>query len=269
MIQNIKRKIASYAGIAALSLAAAGCAPNDMAVDNVKPFFSGGIEMSKPIVHVKNIPEYIRNVPVHPDDDYAKDNRGPIHDGISVYPMVEIPLKAGVSVETKSGVSVDVYGKLSMPLGFIVNRNERNYTDDVGSDNRGEGAALTYYDVAYGPLFIPGIGADVYIPLGEVSKEKNIGAIVGAGYRKYDVNVNTGWDRFDKCEHRRQYNIGSIEETSFYAGVRFIDSDKNKRRVYCDLFLGANFVDVEERKGVDIQKNNPSWMVGLGVGVKF
>jgi len=265
MIKNIAKKIA---GIAALSFAAAGCAPNDMAVDSVKPFFGGGLQVSRPVVHVKNIPEYIRNVPVHPNDDYAKKNQGPIKDGISVNPMVEIPLKAGISIETKSGASLDISGKLSVPLGFIVNRNERNYTDDVGSDNRGEGAALTYYDAAYGPLFIPGIEAEVYIPLRDTGK-KDIGAIVGAGYRKYDLNINTGWDRFDACEHRRQYNVGSIEEKSLYAGVRFIDSGKKDRRTYCDLVLGANFIDVEERKGVDIQKNNPSWMVGITWGIKF
>ena len=267
MIKNIAKKISNYAGIAALSLAAIGCVPSDLAVEKVRPMAGGGIQVSRPVVKVKNIPEYIRNVPIHPDDDYAKGNEGPIGDGISVWPMVEIPLKAGVSLETKSGASLDIYGKLSLPLGFIVNRNERNYTDDVGSDNRGEGAALTYYDAAYGPLFIPGIYADVYIPFKEFN-DKDIGAIVGAGYRKYDLNINTGWDRYDACEHRRQYNVGSIEEKSLYAGVRFIDA-QGKRKTFLDIVLGVNFVDVEERKGVEVEKHNPSWMIGITGGIKF
>lgn len=266
MINSITKKIA---GIAALSLAAAGCTPNDLAVDGVKPFFGGGLQVSKPVSHVKNIPEYIRNVPMHPDDYYAdKKNQGPIKDGVRVNPMVEIPFKAGISIETKSGVSLDISGKISHPVGLFVYRNERNYTNDVGSDNRGEGAALTYYDAAYGPTFIPGINLDVYVPLSK-TESKNLGAVVGAGYRKYDLDINTGRDRFDKCEHLRQYNVGSIEEKSLYAGLRVIDSEKKKYKTYWDIVLGANFVNVDERKGVDVEKHNPSWLFEISWGIKF
>ncbi len=249
----------------AFVLSSMGCVPEGAKIDNIRPFAGFDFRVSQPATYAKNIPEYMRDVPIHPDDGGGK--AGVISDGIKIYPLMDFALKTGLSFETKSGASLNVSGRFSIPASGYP--KERDYMVNIGEDKKSEGSALTYYAVGYGPIVIPGIDADIYIPIKPIDSEVNLGAIVGAGYRKYDLEVQTGWDRFSNFQGRRDYKIGDVEEKSFYTGVRIINSKKDSGKFFCDFTVGASLIDIEARKGVEVKSNDVSWLCGFGLGWRF
>jgi len=255
---NLIKKVFTTGALVASSLiglVGTGCSPS---VKSVRPVVSAGLNASRPIHSVKKIPKYMRDVPIHKDDSGVP---GAIKDGANVYPLFDIALKPGARIETDV-VSLDILGNFSLPLSRNLNR--RNYTNHVGTEKRGEGAALTYYDVGYGPLVIPGVEVNACFPI----KDTDFGVILGSSYREYKLNLQNGWDRYDKLEKRKDYTLGTIKETGLYTGVRFFPNRK-KKGFFLELTGGVNLIDFESEKAIEVKYDDVTWRMGLFAGFKF
>ncbi len=285
MVKKLAKNLI-YAALIAASALNAGCRVNDSYPirenndsrnefydteedKNVKFFVEPGVDFQTTFFHgtVKDVPENIRSVPIHSDDGYAREeNNGPIPKNSSrLPPLMEFRfLKSGLEIQLDGNKTLDIYGDLSFNtnqyLNCQIDENERNYTNHPGTNKRGHGAALTYWGASYGPGFIPGIKVDL-----NFKDEKEDTFFIGAGYRKYDIEAETGWDRHDDLERRKNFELGEIEEKSFYIGWKTNNEDLNVQ-----LKLGINWNDYEEtRDAVKIDADKISYTISFGAYYRF
>jgi len=226
-----------------------------------------------PIKRVKNVPEAIRNVPIHSDDWGTP---GPIpHTDAHAPWMPEIRfLKLGAEFALNNEMHLDVYGDLSVnftrwgrPWGGDI--RERNYTNATGSSHRGYGAALTYYTPQYS-LLIPGIKTELYFePESGGSGFSNFNKFIGAGLRKYDLLIQTGYDRYDDYDEYKNYHIGDLWEFSMFIGTSNLNNTESP--LIMDVRVGVNFNYANERGhyGVDIEENPVMPFFGICIGYRF
>ncbi|MCX6706580.1 MAG: hypothetical protein NT001_00345 [Candidatus Woesearchaeota archaeon] len=235
----------------------------------IRLFVEGGLEprMSNPIREIKNIPEDIRFVRIHPDDDYADPNdNGPIQDSyMRGPPLIEFrALKIGLETELIDKVYLDLYGELDLNIMSRGEINERNYTNHPGTDKRGYGAALTYNAPNFTPIPIIEERVDLRFPLNDTWRMG-----LGFGYREYDLVIEKGWDRNDDYEVDERVKIADIEETAYYLSMMYVpdfDRDEDKKRVSLDFTLGIIDVNTENEKA-NVVPSNPG--VSFSVGLNY
>ena len=120
-----------------------------------------------PIGKVDNVPVSIRNVPVHHADPWG--TPGPIRqDACSAPWLCEVRvLDVGLETELGNSVRWKNYVDASINWGYWAfwgsNLPERNYTNAVDTEQRGYGAALTFWSPDFG-WFIPGFRSEFYFP---------------------------------------------------------------------------------------------------------
>lgn len=214
-----------------------------------------------PIKEVSNVFESIRNVPIHKDDwgspgAIAKDKaRAPW--------MTEIRFfKIGTETDLNSTTVWRNYFDLSWNFGhwalWGADVRERNYTNAVGTDKQGYGAALTFWAPGYSRL-IPGFKTEFHF---------NDDWFLGAGFRKYDLEIITGYDRYDKLEHESHVDIGKIFETSLFLG--WIGSVDDQSR--SDFRIGVNFNSFDKKdryNAIDVDVNEVSFFAAFSLIWKF
>ena len=208
-----------------------------------------GINTS-PNALINNIPEDIRNVPVHPDDIWAEKRAGPIKDN-EFSPKIDI-----FSANTEFGIGIKKgrFGfeggpKLSMSFteeseSSIV---ERNYTNYPGTDERGYGAALTYYKILAknNSIYTPGISSRA---LYSISKKRlgswrrvtgiNLFAEYSFGWMFMPIYVETGWDRYDELEERKEHKLSARSlEHMIKLGCEFVLEEVSSVRAYVGVRL--------------------------------
>ncbi len=183
-------------------------------------------------VHVQNMPVSIRDVPIHPDDlaDF-EGNGGPI-------------LETGYRMNNSVALGVMYawqYGnddlRLNLGFGFdwlalanvgLINSvAERNYSTDVGSFHHDdEDARLTYLGLRQVGV-IPttkNYWADIFLnwtPRAKIEIAPFHGPLehlwLGASVSYYVVNAQTGWDREDNLQPRREYTFAHVIPVRLYA----------------------------------------------------
>jgi len=277
---GLRKKLSLATATTALALVA-GCASTsklDEATKDwpVQPIASTTFDLrfSKPASKVSNVPKSIRHVPIHKRDGYAsRSNNGPIKDSSAKLPiLMELGLlKAGVKKNLSEDVRLNAYADLSLnfntilKMGFGGEINRRNYTNHPGTSQRGYGAALTYWTADYRPLFIPGFKADV-----EFSVDDSTNMIIGCGYRIYDIVVQTGWDRYDKFEVRRNHSVAELHERSIYLGLRTNEDKDSAFSGFWKFHLMFNKADIDRKyRGTRVSTHQPSWGVSFGVEYMF
>jgi len=198
--------------------------------------------------HIDNMPLEIRDVPVHPDDSWAEDNRGPIKEtkfnashAISVPIMYEREYGTG----SKDPLRIRYGYGLEWTIDVGATFEERNYTTRVGSDRRGDGAALTYVSMRQGGM-IPSFDngwSDIFLnwtprvkfevaPFGGTLKNLWFGT--SASY--FSIAAQNGYDRYDKIDVRKNYTVLHVVPVRAYATLFSSDDDMR-----IGFTLGAQF----------------------------
>lgn len=226
---------------------------------------------SPPIKSIKNVPESIRNVEI-PSGDWGYE--GPIPDDSARGPwMTEIKIaRAGIKYIFENDIQWDTYLNVSWNIGHWINvggeLNERNYHDSKGGDSRGYGAALTYWNVSY-DRWIPGIATEILFDRNkaDVNFEK---WLIGAEFRRYDAQITTGTDTYNKLQHKHHYDIGTISEESFYVGLS--DPPSKNSNYFMDIKTGINlyqFNQDDNRKEIDVEMNDFGFFISYTIGFLF
>lgn len=216
-----------------------------------------------PVKQVKNLPEYLRDVPIHSDDAWGIP--GPIPKDKAQAPwLTEIRfLKLGTEIELNPETSWKSYFDLSLNYGYWTkwgaDINRRNYTNAPGTEKRGYGAALTFWTPGYDSL-IPGFRTELHF-------DNDNGCFIGAGFRKFHLEIITGYDRYDRLEHKSHKDIGQIYETSLYLGWAKTEKDRTS-----DLRIGLNFNNYEAKgkySDIDVDLNKVAFFLGVNLSWRF
>ncbi len=205
--------------------------------------FKGGYNLTYENFPLKGttVPLSIRDVPIHLDDDYAnpKDN-APIEDK-------SFNLDNSIFVVSLNGsYSKSFANKVNFNLGLNLNFGwnerifkERNYTNYPGTNQRGYGAALTYYKLNPRYLFKfnswirPEISSELEVAISKASKIK-------LGYKLYNeklVGIN-GWDRYNGLEVNKRYTLTDMILERFELG--FAWSPKTDLISKHEIFFGVS-----------------------------
>lgn len=234
------------------------------AEEKIRPFLELGLDTqisTPPIKEVGNVFEPIRNVPIHGDDPWGTPGAIAKDRGDAPW-MTEFRfLKIGVETDLNSETIWKNYVELSWNFGhwtmFGADVRKRNYTNAVGTEKRGYGAALTFWTPGYSRI-IPGFRTEFYF--------KN-NWFLGAGLRKYDLEIITGYDRYDKLKHRSHVDIGEIFEKSVFMGW-FKKEDNH----IMDFRIGTNFNSYKGKdrySAIDVDVNKISFFLTFNFGWKF
>lgn len=178
---------------------------------------------SYPNIRISGLPETIRNVPIHRRDHRDNGSQGAIDDqafskrhslafGIGRFWWLE-----GHLARYAFGIRTTVYAPVGNGI-YAPNSNgiaRRNYTNAVGSMERGEGAALTYVRIvqrgpfSFSPWPIPVL--DKLSPELEFQVGPKGGFVrhfaMGFTVSYYAVAAEAGWDRYDTLQPYRSRNI--------------------------------------------------------------
>jgi hypothetical protein len=157
-----------------------------------------GYDLGTPFAVIQNVPAYMRDVPIHPEDTYALlENNAPLRDSSFTFiPSLNIGAKFGAGI--KKGDFDFNFGIKTWAEAYFGGTIERNYTNYPGTDKRGEGAALTYYQANIGRSNI-GAFAKALI-LNFFSMEYSVDFPLSQG-----VSITNGWDRWNSLEMKNKY----------------------------------------------------------------
>jgi hypothetical protein len=284
MINKILKKAKYIAGVSLLATSLVLLPPGNAKADEsfgVRPFADFGLEIKAggSVGKVNNVPESVRYVPIHKKDSFVPiKNNAPIpKDSAKVFPMTELNfIKLGIESDLGKGFYLDLYGNASLNLSSkekleLKDINERDYERNPGSSERGYGTALTYWGTKYKSIFLPGLKADLYIPLEEENYEhEKQGAylLLGTGLRKYTIQSETGWDRWNSLEKYKCHDLGDVIEKSLSLGLfaKFTEKRDNWNKnnplkgMLLGLRYGINFNDFKgKEKKTDITKKTSSF----------
>ena len=236
---------------------------------------------------ISNVPEYIRNVPIHPDDNYVnRKNIAPIEDTNLKYPPLSFRFKGDLSLRYYEEDYVVQFGGninaiIVSPFGGI---KSRNYTDKVGSEERGDKAALTYYgfvdDITGGlNIIYPGLCFKILIPYNNYYL-KNERMLNDDHYLflEYDVdffklNLKNGWDRYNDLETKEIFRIADLikHKIKLGVGININEGLRLGEGHYLTLFLGyviSNTKPTSIGKEIDLTTRN-HFLVGAGIDVRI
>jgi len=164
-------------------------------------------EVTWQAITVDHMPYDIRNVPIHKDDGYvSQSNAGPIS-----RETYSDNWFCTLGIEMRDNISANYRFNIKLSLFSFGNDDmaERNYTNAVGTDERGEGAALTYCELHEGGL-IAALGYSSTMPFDivpEISLERKIAGnlLLGVSVSYFTVTGANGWDRWDAYEENQSY----------------------------------------------------------------
>jgi hypothetical protein len=167
-------------------------------------------------VTVDNMPLEIRNVPIHQND--ALGTPGPVTQ-VRYTQSCSFMLDACRTWESERywfGVGV---GWILFP--FAPDMEERNYTTAVGTDQRGNGAALTFVRITRRGIFAG--SSDGFLDLFTNLTPSATAGIhlthdwaIGANVNYQRLIACNGWDRYDKYEVNKRYSLLTLMPISIY-----------------------------------------------------
>lgn len=180
-----------------------------------------------------DIPLFIRNVPMHPDDHYNPHNMDPIPDSKLSFGNRHATTKLSPGIGFRDDcIDMKVSGN------FIIKdvakdwadgaRKERNYANYPGTETRGYGAALTYYWLRTQPERF-GYGLTARLSrLIEVNKkelyEHGLFFEYDMDLSKYGIYIENGWDRYDWYQAKDDYKMLDITQQLIRLGY-YLDYD--------------------------------------------
>lgn len=178
--------------------------------------FGAKITVTTPDLKVNNMPLEVRDVPIHPDDKYAlRSNAGPIKQkqySTNGTLMFEMFWRNSLTEKVNFGLNINV---MAYPNHTFYDNALRNYTNAVGTETRGYGAALTFVGIEkrsskidYLGLFVPELSLEFLS-----TSKRSLGGI-SVGYYQFDAT--NGWDRYDSLEVRKRYILAHIYPIGIY-----------------------------------------------------
>ncbi len=236
---------------------------------------------------VKDIPLSVRNVPVHPDD-YG--NSGPIQkdelnpaDRVSLFELKLGPkltffdrrafLRAGAGLDLNFSSQALEFWKEPNDRADIA---ERNYLNNPGSDQRGEGAALTYiyagtrYTPTWNTFFKPYVFADAGFNI-----TKHLSVRAGAKLFQEQIFLENGWDRYNSLETRDTFPLVdyTVLQPFVSLNLKRDNYSSDKVRGYASLDVGFLYPLSESKtkmgRQVTLNKNEPAVFVGIKAGFDY
>jgi len=294
MVKNLLRKVAYALFGVAFSLNA-GCIAhydeepreylriNDSLDTRVFAELNPVLSFNRPIKEVRNVPEIWRYIPIHHDDVHktSEANNGVIEDDSAKTPGFfgfEF-FKLGLETRMNQGIRVETYLDATwvtgpttedddvIDLGTGGEINERNYLGNPGTDQRGEGSALTYWTTRYKPDIVPGLCVDFILPFGEKTYHGNTRKnelLVGGRVRKYKLKFENGWDRYDDLDRWNRFTLADVTEKSVHVGLRRFFGDSERLSMIAKYGMSFNEFD-NEYPDVVIEKNEKSSMFSFGI----
>lgn len=190
--------------------------------------FDVSLAFGNPVVN--NLPLEIRNVPIHPDDSGVP---GPVARTRYTMPVIA---SAGVRLIRRSNFTGRLRWFFYPNHGLGGDIARRNYTNAPGTEQRGEGAALTFVGLEVGGIFpaVDGLGAASVLlnvsPEAQwafpLSRNASTRLISTASY--YRIEAVSGWDRFNGLDVRDRYTLAhclpvtvGIDTGRFAIGVQY------------------------------------------------
>jgi hypothetical protein len=170
-----------------------------------------------------SVPLLLRDVPIHPDDGYARDeNIAPISQGALTRDWLSAGFQLDAALEGTFGpaaLALGVRGILDVTAG--VNsffdkpaRRRRNYTNAPGTDKRGYGAALTYV------CFCEDRIQDLRPRAAIFSRFASGRAYAELSIEWQRYHVINGWDRYDSFEVRERHELAAGTLSTLRIGVQ-------------------------------------------------
>ena len=173
---------------------------------------------------VDNMSIEIRDVPIHPDDDYVpRENAGPIE---------ETKYTASSMWTFNLSYKKNFYERLRLGAGLkwiiyptrkLYDNKLRNYTNAVGTEKRGTGTALTFLGLEARGV-IPATDVEILdiflniIPelLAEYALDKDKNFFIGTSLTYFKMQAVNGWDRFDDLEVDKRHTLTHVIPISLY-----------------------------------------------------
>jgi len=180
-----------------------------------------GLELrySTPDIEVNDMPLEIRDVPIHPDDAYVTpSNAGPIEKrkydtkGTLIIAWRIKKQIADNGLKVGLGLQWILY-----PTPALYDNELRNYTNAVGTERRGIGAALTFVglekrgtipdfsDETWDDLLF-NITPELFVEIPFHSKSWIYGASIGY----FKLQAVNGWDRHDSLEEKDHFTLAHV-----------------------------------------------------------
>lgn len=276
----MKRLIVVFIGAAILVLSAGNLYAQSEEKEKKEGFISFGVDIRIPTVVSKtyvpttmeNVPEFVRKVPVHRDDSGAgriviipdstiqprvnnnaqgetldhnrEPHTNPAMLGASIAPQITVwrlTARVGVAaylrVREKSGVWL-YYAAVAQDeaadKGIPYVGPLREWSQWAPNSKRGYGTALVYYAAELKPK-PPELYGEV-----EIGPFKYLSAVAGYSRMNYDLNLYSGWDRWNSLDEKyAEYPAIKVEIRREYFGVRLSGrfSEKSKSSVGIEFLV--------------------------------
>ncbi len=235
--------------------------------------FRGDLEVNALVrfesLNVQTIPEYIRDVPMHPEDKgyFPEENIAPIADGLlNRYGTGQIIGKVGPVLKT-GALEFQVGAECELLATYLAAR-ERNYTNEPGTDQKGNGAALTFVGISNE---IQNLGPFLKTSL-ELNKSFSLFLEYFANLLPHQISLNNGWDRYSELEIKSSNPLATtISDHTLRLGIEYnFDHDVIAR---VSLFGGIKIPQVSQRTAladeIGLKILPVSYFLGIGGGFSF
>jgi hypothetical protein len=241
-----------------LAITAASCIITTTTEAKDHFFLSFGWGYEQPLTkNVQSFPLIIRDVPIHKDDDYApRDNAGPIENRPVKMPNRFYPRATfGTSIIPSNEIKLNLGINLDVPFSIKADFSERNYTNHIGTEQRGRGAALTYYAIHenYGPLnifFRPTLFSELEL---KIARKASI--TFGSEILESKLDAENGWDRYDGYEKWKEFKLAEMVALRSYLGINTHSENKytHKLEKY-NSFIKIGFQKIINKKETEMGK---------------
>jgi len=222
-----------------------------------------------PAPKVKNVPEFVRQVPIHEDDAGAGRVRTIPFDNLD--PWLETMYSPSIGPEFRLGkFKLSAGIGISVPLTPAPKRGNSGSTREISQwfddSDRGYGTALVFYGLNNVVIRTPYWYGEI-----EYLATRRFGLLAGFSEEKYRSEFVSGWDRYDALQQFKRYKVSDNKLDQVYSGFRFYDSRRDNS---LSLYLGfgkkvSRFSSEFDSHSLNIPSSNGVITIGFGITRHF
>lgn len=240
-----------------------------------------------PIMSIDYVPTSVRDVPVHRNDVWRSGENG------GIIPNEEVFTPSGFfgQSQARAGITLGISNLQVILGGFLLVHNvhstgyklkdnptdpndairRRNYqgnSEDIGTERRGVGTALTYYRIPDDGDGVEwnGVFARVELDIGKTVDDVPLSVFAEYAQQTSASKVlmlESGWDRYNSLEAYQMFVVADIEHRLVSLGIRG-ENSLGYSRVSLDLYRPkVTLHDADQQPSVRV-KNAFSISVGFG-----
>ena len=179
------------------------------------------VDISSGRLEVDNIPKSMRTVPIHKDDGYLGSGRDVVVPSDRIKPGLLLSYAPVLAPEITFSDRLTLRGGAVVSVGILPTASASNHGTtrevhqyDSGTE-RGVGTSFVYYAVTASQR--PHFG---WLAESELSVTESLSVIGGYESSGNSLKINTGWDRYNKLQTYKNYDIGVLETKKQYFGFR-------------------------------------------------